>query len=230
MADALADLAKGPLLEEARVQCAVVHPRVVAIVAQLPVVAEKQSRIDRRSRDVLEAYVNGRWFERREADAHTAEVELVTLGSRVKALLADIAGLSVETRKLLDRDLAIAARRLSYLWDEENRELEDGSNRLGLGRSCLEFELLMEVANSWAVPQEGEGRRGRLEDHAADNVASAALEAYEDLTQRRVNRSFQENRDCGEFLDFLKQVYSLFDIDQGIEYRVRKALDARKIS
>jgi hypothetical protein len=230
VAEALADLAKGPFLEEVRAQCAVVQPSVVAIVAQMPVLPESQDRINVCANDILEAYVNGRWEMRREIEVRAAEAELVTLGARVKVLLADIAGLSDATRQLLDRDLAIRARRLSYLWSEKDWDLEDGSSRLGLGRSCTELELLSESLRVWTAPLDGEDRRGRPDDHAADYVASTALEAYESLTGRRVNRSFQENRGSAEFIDFLQLIFAFFGIDQRAQHRARKALDLRRNS
>ncbi|WP_420347301.1 hypothetical protein [Pelagibius sp.] len=199
-------------------------PLVVEIVVQLPVLANKRDSIEERSGLILEAYVSGCWQMRQEALASGVEAELPHPQAVLEAVRAALAELFEETREELNQELA---RRM---WHGTRRRAATGAPAApGLDHTAAEIELLAEIAGYWtAPPEDGEQRRGRPADHAADFVAEAALEAYEDLTGREVDTGHRTNRQSGEFVRFLARLFGLLCIDRSAENRARRAVTLAK--
>lgn len=229
LAEALAALAdeqpEFPLSERA----ASLVPHVAAIIAAVAPAGVAPERVERAAVEILEIYHRCCWQFRQEADAGVQK-ELAMLRARLEALQAAIAGLSEETRRQLDHELASLARRLWYLrkkddrWELDGSWNQDGQKKLGLARSLLELDLMGDATDGWP-------RRpaSRPTDELEDEVAGAALAVYEDLIGLTIKTNFRENRRDRAFVDFLRQLYGLLGIDvRSVEAKAEKAVKSRK--
>jgi hypothetical protein len=138
--------------------------------------------------------------------------EMRQLNEGALALLRLVDGLDATSTVLLDKELK------------------------GAGRSVRQaMETLCALANASAatyadIPQQPHppARKGRPAKTAGEAIARDAGRYFEALTGKPPGRSVKDDRPCGRFHLFVKEIFDVLGIDASVEVCAKAALGARR--